>query len=73
MRRVLDDREVERGRRRRTEEIENQNLVFCIIGFYVLSGFFLKSIFFLNNADVENCGGCFDYIYIYIYRLYFVC
>ena len=65
---VLDDREVERGRRRRTGEIENQNLVFCIIGFYVLSGFLKKSIFFLNNADVENCGSFkgFGYIYIYI-------
>ena len=64
VRRVLDDREVERGRRRRTGEIENQNLVFCIIGFYVLSGFFFKiNFFFLNNADVENCGGCFVYIY----------
>ena len=68
MRRVLDDREVEQGRRRRMGEIENQNLVFCIIGFYVLSGFFFKSIFFLNNADVENCGSFkgFNYIYIYI-------
>ena len=46
VRRVLDDREVERGRRRRTREIENQNLVFCIIGFYVLSGFFLNKFFF---------------------------
>ena len=33
---VFYDREVERGRRRGTGEIENQNLVFfCIIGFYV--------------------------------------
>ena len=40
VRRVLDDREVERGRRRGTGEIKNQNLVFCIIGFYVLSFFF---------------------------------
>ena len=39
VRRVLDDKEVEWGRRRGTREIENQNLVFCIIGFYVLSGF----------------------------------
>ena len=45
---VLDDGEVERERRRGTGEIENQNLVFCIIGFYVLSGFFLKSIFFFK-------------------------
>ena len=48
VRRVLDDREVEQGRRRRTREIENQNLVFCIIGFYVLSGFFFKSKFFFK-------------------------
>ena len=41
MRRVLDDKEVEWGRRRGTGEKENQNLVFCIIGFYVLSVFFL--------------------------------
>ena len=60
MRHVLDDREVERGRRRGTGEKENQNLVFCIIGFYVLSVFF-----FFNNADVENCGSFkgFDFIY----------
>ena len=45
VRRVLDDREVERGRRRGTGEIKNQNLVFCIIGFYVLSVFFLIIIF----------------------------
>ena len=42
--------------------------ILCIIRF-----FFKIKFFFLNNADVENCGGCFDYIYIYIYRLYFVC
>ena len=66
---VLDDREVERGRRRRTGEIENQNLVFCIIGFYVLSVFFFNQNFFFNNADVKNCGSFkgFGYIYIYIY------
>ena len=48
VRRVLDDREVERGRRRGTGEKENQNLVFCIIGFNVLSVFFFffKSDFF---------------------------
>ena len=34
---VLDDKELEWGRRRETREIENQDLVFCIIGFYVLS------------------------------------
>ena len=45
VRRVLDDREVEWGRRRGTGEKENQNLVFCIIGFNVLSVFF----FFLNQ------------------------
>ena len=48
VRRVLDDREVEQGRRRQKGEIENQNLVFCIIGFYVLSGFFFKSNFFFK-------------------------
>ena len=48
VRRVLDDREVEQGRRRGTGEIQNHNLVFCIIGFYVLSGFFFKSIFFFK-------------------------
>ena len=47
MRRVLDDKEVEWGRRRGTGEKENQNLVFCIIGFYVLSIFFFNQIFFL--------------------------
>ena len=36
---VFYDREVEWGRRRGTGEIENQNLVFCIFEFYVLSGF----------------------------------
>ena len=45
VRRVLDDREVELGRRRGTGEKENQNFVFCIIGFNVLSVFF----FFLNQ------------------------
>ena len=30
--------EVEQGRRRGTGEIENQNLVYCILGFYVLLG-----------------------------------
>ena len=69
MRRVLDDREVERGRRRRTGEIENQNLIFCIIGFYVLSGFFFKINFFLNNADMENCGSFKSFNYIYIIYL----
>ena len=34
---VLDDKELEWRRRRETREIENQDLVFCIIGFYVLS------------------------------------
>ena len=74
---VFYDKEVERGRRRGTREIENQNLVFFgIIGFYVLSGLKKNKIFvffFLNNADVENCGSFksfgFIYIYIYIYRL----
>ena len=64
MRRVLDDREVEWGRRRGTREIENQNLVFCIIGFYVLLVFF-----FLNNADVKNYGNFKGFSFIYIYRL----
>ena len=40
VRRVLDDREVEQGRRSRTGEKEKENLIFCIIGFYVLSVFF---------------------------------
>ena len=69
---VLDDREVERGRRRRTGEIENHNLVFCIIGFYVLSGFFKKSIFFKIMLTWKIVGASKDsviYIYIYIYRL----
>ena len=35
---VLWNGEVEQGRRRGTREIENQNLVCCILGFYVLSG-----------------------------------
>ena len=45
---VLDDREVEWERRRGTGEIENQNLVFCIIGYYLLSGFFLNQFFFFK-------------------------
>ena len=45
---VLDDREVEWERRRGMGEIENQNLVFCIIGFYVLSGFFFLNQFFFK-------------------------
>lgn len=36
---VFDDGEVEWGRIRGMGEIENQSLVFCIIGFYVLSRF----------------------------------
>ena len=66
VRRVLDDKEVEWGRRRGMGEKENQNLVFCIIGFYVLSVFFFNQNFFFNNADVENCGSfkSFDFIYI---------
>ena len=44
---VLDDREVEWERRRGTGEIENQNLVFCIIGFYELLGFRIKKSEFL--------------------------
>ena len=46
----------------------------CIIEFYVLSSFREKKnqnfcFFFLNDADVENCGASkgFGYIYIYIY------
>ena len=35
---VLWNGEVEQGRRRGTRDIENQNLVCCILGFYVLSG-----------------------------------
>ena len=67
VRRVLDDREVERGRRRRTGEIDNQNLVFCIIGFYVLSGFFLKSIFFFKIILTWKIVEAASIIYIYIY------
>ena len=52
VRRVLDDREVERGRRRGKGEIKNQNLVFCIIGFYVLSVFFF---FFLIRIFFKYC------------------
>ena len=62
VRRVLDDREVERGRRKGTGEIENHNLVFCFIGFYVLSVFF----FFLNNADVKNYESFKGFGFIYI-------
>ena len=35
---VFWNEEVERGRRKGTGEIENQNLVCCILGFYELSG-----------------------------------
>ena len=72
VRRVLDDREVELGRRRGTGEKENQNLVFCIIGFNVLSVFFFffkSDFFFFNNADMENCESFKSFGYIYIYRL----
>ena len=48
---------------------------FLYIGFYVLLGFREKKnqnfcFFFLNDADVENCGASkgFGYIYIYIYK-----
>ena len=46
VRRVLDDREMEQGRRSRTGEKEKENLIFCIIGFYVLSVFFFLNQFF---------------------------
>ena len=35
---VFWNEEVEQGRRKGTGEIENQNLVCCILGFYELSG-----------------------------------
>ena len=70
MRRVLDDREVEQGRRRRKGEIENQNLVFCIIGFYVLSGFFfLNQIFFFLIMLTWKIVKASKVSVIYIYRL----
>ena len=43
---VLDDREVERGRRRRTGEIENQNLVFVLLGFTYYRVFLKNQFFF---------------------------
>ena len=46
---------------------------FFLLGFYVLLGFSEKKIktdffFFLNNADVENCGTSKSFGFIYIYR-----
>ena len=67
MRRVLDDREVDRGRRRRTGEIENQNLIFCIIGFYVLSGFLKNSIFFKKIMLTWKIVGASKVLILYIY------
>ena len=47
VRRVLDDREVERGRRRGTGEKENQNLVFVLLGLMYYHFFFKIRFFFL--------------------------
>ena len=69
VRRVLDDREVELGRRRGTGEKENQNLVFCIIGFNVLSVFFFfKSDFFFLIMLTWKIVGVSKVSISYIYR-----
>ena len=53
-------------------------VLFCFVLFFFFNdyrGLEKKNqnfcIFFLNDADMENCGASkdFDYIYIYIYRL----
>ena len=51
-------------------------MYYWVLSLYVLSGFREKKnqnfcFFFLNDADVENCGVSrgFGFIYIYIYRL----
>lgn len=69
---VFDDREVEWGRIRGTGEIEDQSLVFCIIGFYVLSRFRKKKktrfkiiiiIIMLTWKIVERSEASVLYIY----------
>ena len=53
--------------------LREENFLFIyLLGFYVLSGFSEKKkklIFFLNNADMENCGASKSFGFIYIYRL----
>ena len=49
----------------------NRKSEFSFLYYWVLRiiGFFKKINFFLNNADVENCGSFKGFGYIYIYRL----
>ena len=66
---VLDDREVERGRRRGTGDRKSEFSLFVLLGLMYYRLFKNQNFFILNNTDVENCGSFKSFGFIYIYRL----
>ena len=57
-----------RGRRRGTGDRKSELSLFVSLGLMYYRVFKNQNFFFLNNADVENCGSfkSFGFIYIYI-------
>ena len=66
VRRVLDDKEVERGRRRRMGDRKSEFILFVLLGLMYYWVFKNQNLFFLNNANVENCGRFKSFGFIYI-------